>query len=83
MDERSIYLSVKKISRQMVIAASTYKYGKDSYFTLADLDEPDMIIAEKEIPEEYKTFFCEHNVAFVTQTEEMRLSENEQEGDVD
>ena len=83
LEERSIYLSVKKISRQMVIAASTYKYGKDSYFTLADLDDPDMIIAEKEIPEEYITYFYEHNVAFVTQTEEMRLSENEQEGDVD
>lgn len=83
LEERSIYLSVKKISRQMIIAASTYKYGKDSYFTLAKLDEPDMIIAEKEIPEEYKRYFDEHHIAFVTQTEEKRIAEYEQEGDAD
>ena len=52
LQERRIYSSVKKIARQMVIVASTYKYGKDSYFTLADLDEPDMIIAEQDIPEQ-------------------------------
>lgn len=83
LEERSIYLSVKKISRQMVIAASTYKYGKDSYFTLAKLDEPDVIIAEKAVPEEYKRYFDEHHVALVTQVEEKRLSEYENAGDAD
>lgn len=80
LQERSIYSSVKKIARQMVIVASTYKYGKDSYFTLADLDEPDMIIAEQDIPEQYARFFAAHHISLVTQMEEERVSENEQGG---
>ena len=64
----------------MVIVASTYKYGKDSYFTLADLDEPDMIIAEQDIPEQYARFFAAHHISLVTQMEEERVSENEQGG---
>lgn len=80
LQERSIYSSVKKIARQMVIVASTYKYGKDSYFTLADLDEPDMIIAEQDIPEQYAKFFAAHHISLVTQMEEERTSENEQGG---
>ena len=83
LEERSIYLSVKKIARQMVIVASTYKYGKDSYFILAKLDEPDAIIAEKDVPEEYKRYFDEHHVTLVTQVEEKRLSEYEHEGNAD
>lgn len=80
LEERSIYLSVKKIARQTVIVASTYKYGKDSYFILAKLDEPDAIIAEKDVPEEYKRYFDEHHVTLVTQAVEKRLSEYENEG---
>ena len=81
MEERSIYSSVKKIARQMAIVASSYKYGKDSYFTLADLDEPDLIIAEADPPAEYKRYFDEHHTTLVTQAENERLSKYEQEGD--
>ena len=81
VEEKSIYCSVRKIARRMAIVASTYKYGKDSYFTLANLDEPDLIIAEADPPEEYKRYFEEHQISLATRTEEMRLSEYEQTGD--
>ena len=81
LDERSIYCSVKKIARQTAIVAGTYKYGKDSYFTLADLDEPDMVIAESDIPADYKRYFDDHHISLVTQVEGEGLSEYEQTGD--
>ena len=80
LEERRIYSSVKKISRQMVIVASTYKYGKDSYFTLARLDEPDMIIAEQNVPDEYKRYFDQHGISLVTQMEEEWLTGYEEPG---
>lgn len=63
--ERSIYAAVKKVSREMVMVGGSYKYGKDSYFTIANLDEPDIVIAERDIPEEYEKYFKEHGIKFI------------------
>lgn len=77
-EEGSIFRAVRKISRQMIIVAGAYKYGKDSYFTLANLDEPDMVIVEKDIPSDFKGYFDDHGVKVVTQVESEGLLKYEE-----
>ena len=75
--EKSIYQAVKKIAKKMVIVAGAYKYSKDSYFTMADMDEPDMVIADHKIPDEFQRYFDRHEISLVTQVENGGISEYE------
>ncbi len=75
--EKSIYQAVKKVAKKTVIVAGAYKYAKDSYFTLADLCEPDMVIADHDVPMEYKRYFDENGISLVTSVEDGGLSEYE------
>ncbi|AYO30133.1 MAG: DeoR family transcriptional regulator, fructose operon transcriptional repressor [Thermoanaerobacteraceae bacterium] len=65
--EEALFLQeVSKISREVIIVADHTKFNKIAFARLGDLTMARKVITNKQIPDEYKSFFFEHAVKLYT-----------------
>ncbi len=63
---QEIIRAVTPRSRQVIFGLDCEKFGRRTFRKIGDLDFPDIVITNENIPEEYKKYYLEHNVCTYT-----------------
>jgi len=57
-----LYKTLKIVSRTLVVLAETGVYTKRGLFKMAQLQDVSVVVTDKHIPDEFKSFYYEHNI---------------------
>ena len=64
--EKSIYLSIRPIAKEIIVVADSSKFGKTSFMSIGNLDIADTIISDTGVPDYYVNYCAEHNIQLLT-----------------
>ncbi|HBE78459.1 MAG TPA: DeoR/GlpR transcriptional regulator [Firmicutes bacterium] len=66
MNEALLYKAVISISKETIIVADHSKFNKVTFSQIAQLNEVDKVISDKDVDDKYKKYFFENNIKIYT-----------------
>jgi DeoR family transcriptional regulator, fructose operon transcriptional repressor len=58
----TLYKTLKSVSRTLIVLADSSMYSKRGLFKMAQIQEVSIVVTDKHIPDDFKSFYYENNV---------------------
>lgn len=58
----NLYKTLKEVSRTLIVLSNSTVYTKRGLFKMAPLSEVGIVVTDKHIPDEFKSYYYEHNI---------------------